>query len=172
MYTVGVDPGLSGALCLLGPDQGLLDVIDMPSCPKSATKNWVDASKLHRVIQGWVELVSHDCCAQIGRQCSIQAAVENVHAMPGNGVSAMFTFGHGLGVVHATLVCSNIPIHWVAPQTWKKHYALTSEKKVATAKACNLYPQHTDLLVTPRGKCLDGRAEAILIARYLQVKQI
>lgn len=159
-YTIGCDPGMQGALSLLSPEARLLDVIDMPSCPKSATKNWVDAFKLNEVIKGWVEL-----CGTIP-----QAAVENVHAMPGNGVSAMFTFGHGLGIVQAVLVCNSIPIHWVTPQSWKKYYNLTSEKKVATAKACNLYPQHTDLLVTPRGRCLDGRAEAILIARYLQTK--
>lgn len=162
-YVIGVDPGMSGALSLLDPEHKLLDVIDMPSCPKSATKNWVDANKLNVVIKGWIELTGGD---------QLDAAVENVHAMPGQGVSSMFTFGHGLGIVHASLVCNSIPIHWVTPQTWKKHYSLTSEKKVSTAKACNLYPQHTDLLVTPRGKCLDGRAEAILIARYLQVKQI
>ncbi len=159
MYIIGVDPGLSGALSLLDPASRLLDVIDMPSTPKSATKNWVDANKLNVVIKGWLELVNGD---------RLEAAVENVHAMPGNGVSAMFTFGHGLGVVQAVLVCNGIPIHWITPQAWKKHYLLKSEKKLSTAKACNLYPQHTELLVTPRGRCLDGRAEAILIARYLQ----
>jgi crossover junction endodeoxyribonuclease RuvC len=160
-YVIGVDPGMGGALSLLSLDHKLIDVIDMPCCPKSATKNWVDANKLNIVIKGWLEIVDGDF---------LEAGVENVHAMPGNGVSAMFSFGHALGIVHAALVCNGIPIHWITPQSWKKHYNMTSEKKVATAKACNLYPQHTDLLVTPRGKCLDGRAEAILIARYLQVK--
>jgi len=162
-YVVGVDPGTGGALSLLGPEHKLIDVIDMPTCPKSATKNWVDANKLNVIIKGWLELVA-------GGQ--LEAAVENVHAMPNQGVSSMFTFGHGLGIVQATLVCNSVPIHWITPQVWKKHYSLAREKKVSTAKACNLYPQHTDLLVTPRGRCLDGRAEAILIARYLQVKQL
>lgn len=159
MHIIGADPGLGGALALLDSNLKLIDVIDTPSAPKSATKNWLDVGKLNSVIQGWLEIDNE-----------IVAGIENVHAMPGQGVSSMFTFGESLGALRAVIVCNGIPIHWVTPQSWKKAFSLTSEKKVATAKACNFYPQHTDLLVTPRGRCLDGRAEAILIARFIAGK--
>jgi crossover junction endodeoxyribonuclease RuvC len=161
-YVIGVDPGLSGGIAILKPNKELYDIYDIPQCPKSANKNWVDANKLHSILYNLKQETT-----------DIIAIIEQVHSMPGQGVASMFTFGEGLGCIRGVLVANGIPIEWVSPQKWKKHFNLTKEKKVATAKVCNLYPQHTELFITPRGKCLDGRAEALLIGRwYLETKTI
>lgn len=156
-YVIGIDPGLSGGVAILNPDKSLYDLYDMPSCPKSASKNWVNADKLNSIIEN---IISEPDCKEV------IAIVEDVHAMPGQGVTSMFTFGEGLGCIRGVLVANAIPIVWITPQKWKKYFNLSKEKNVSTAKACNLYPQHTNLLVTPRGRSIDGRAEALLIARW------
>jgi len=96
---------------------------------------------------------------------SMVCALEKVHAMPGQGVTSMFSFGEGYGVWQGILAGLQIPFDLVAPQTWKKHTMrdCSKEKGASMVKALQLYPQ-ADI----RLKKHHGRADALLIAEYLR----
>lgn len=157
MNYLGIDPGLSGALALLGQSKSLLSpFLDMPIQPRGKGGNQVNAAALY------------DWLVSIKSNGKVQAYVERVGAMPGQGVSSMWHFGEGCGVIRACLACARIPVTYVAPQTWKKTVGLGGAKKeYALTVAAQMFPEAASSLA--RKKDI-GRADAILIAYHGMIR--
>lgn len=145
--TIGIDPGLTGAIAFMA-DDGLPCVYDLPVI-RDKSLAWIDGAALQSLIINERE----------GRQAT--AMVEQVSAMPKQGVTSSFHFGVGFGSILGVLQALSIPIEFVRPGAWKKASGLNSDKKAALHKARLLYPD-IDLHLEKH----DGRAEALLIARY------
>ena len=151
---IGIDPGLSGALAMLGTG-GLLAVADLPVVAKGSgagrVKNEINPAALSHLLRDWVA----------GHADDVLVVIERVSAMPDQGVAGVFSLGDTLGSIRGVVATRGYPVAWVTPQRWKKHYGLPADKELARARAIQLYPD-ADL---PRKKD-HNRAEAILIARY------
>lgn len=94
--------------------------------------------------------------------------VENVHAMPGQGVTSMFSFGKNFGYILGVLEAFQMSYTLVDPRTWKHYFGITADKRSSIYKCQELFPG-VNLLPTPRCKKeSDGMAEALLIARWWQ----
>jgi crossover junction endodeoxyribonuclease RuvC len=96
----------------------------------------------------------------------VVCCLEQVHAMPGQGVTSMFNFGQNFGYIKGVLEANKIPYQEVPPQTWKKEFSLNGEKEKSIEACKKLFP-NTSLLAT--NKCRkehDGMAEALLLAEY------
>lgn len=157
-YTIGIDPGLTGAIACLDPDGKLYRVVDMPVEPKSTSGNRVDAFRLLTVFEDFERELWTD------RSCGINIWIELVGAMPGQGVTSMFNFGEGCGVVRGVVSTMGFPMHYVAPAKWKRLAGLTGNgKEYALTVAKQLVPSAADQLT--RMKDI-GRADAILIAHH------
>jgi crossover junction endodeoxyribonuclease RuvC len=142
---ISIDPGLTGAIAYF-TNEGLLNYIeDMPITAKINGKgNQVNANLLSELF------VDVD-----------RAIIERVHAMPGQGVTSVFSFGRSLGVIEGILAANQIPIEWITPQKWKKHFSLLGKPKDASRTlAIELYPNHLDLF---KRKKDNGRSDAVLI---------
>ena len=109
--------------------------------------------------------------------CSLQdettiAYVEQVHAMPNQGVTSMFNFGKSFGYILGVLDACSIETKLVSPQKWKKEFNLDSDKQKSIDTAKKLFPD-VNLFRTNRCKKEhDGMAEALLIAEYGRRKEI
>lgn len=148
MY-IGIDPGCSGAIAVLDKGGYLLDCMLMPTF-KDGKSSRVNASALARF------LAEYDAATM--------AFVERVGAMPGQGVSSMFGFGHSAGVIEGALAAQLIPYKLVTPQAWKKAAGLIGkDKDAARTIAARLYPFERTLDLKAKGQAL---ADAILIARH------
>jgi len=90
-----------------------------------------------------------------------QICMEQVHAMPKQGISSTWNFARAVGVISAVCELTNYPFHLVSPQKWKKHFNLTADKNEALDLARKLFPK-----APLRLKKDINRAEALLIARY------
>ena len=146
---LGVDPGASGALAFFNPTTGILDVIDMPTVEiarNGKTKREISPALLAEAI------------AQ--KQVTV-AYVERVGAMPGQGVSSMFQFGRGLGIVEGVLAGLSIPISYTTPQGWQKAAGVRGGKDGSRSRAVELFPRYAGLFARKKD---DGRADAALIA--------
>ncbi len=140
MIYIGIDPGLSGGIGVIYPDN-------------TAISYMYKSSKLIEVIKS---LVDED----------VYITVEQVHAMPHQGVTSMFTFGTGYGTILGIIEALGREYHLVNPQTWKKLIGVTFDKSTSIRKAQKLFP-NVSLLPTPRcRKPSDGMAESLLIAEY------
>ncbi len=149
MVVVGIDPGCSGALVALSAEGEVLAHLQMPVA-KQGQKNRVNGAAVAAWLRGLGE-VRH-------------AYLEQVGAMPGQGVSSMWTFGHAVGVVEGILQGLGIPYTLVTPQAWKKGVGLIgTDKDAARSRAIQLYPALRALDTKARGQAL---ADAILIARH------
>lgn len=94
------------------------------------------------------------------------ACVEQVHAMPKQGVSSTFAFGKAAGFIEGVLTANRVPFQLVPPKKWKKEYSLGNDKNQSIAVCKKLFP-NVSLLPTARcTKDSDGMAEALLMAEY------
>ena len=152
MLIVAVDPGLSGAIGFLRNGQ-YVGVEDMPVVAKGSGsgKSEVSPAGIKTLIR------SH---LQPDEECV--AALERVGAMPRQGVSSVFSLGDSYGAARAVLATGNFELHYVVPAAWKKHFSLPADKERSRALAARLFPAAPLHL-----KKHDGRAEALLIARWL-----
>jgi crossover junction endodeoxyribonuclease RuvC len=151
--TFGIDPGLSGAVAVLA-DGEFRDVFDMPTVGRGAKgRQTVNAVSLAAALREHVS-------AEPG--ASVLAVLEEVSAMPGQGVTSMFRFGQSVGAVEGVLAALRMPLVRVRPQEWKKHAGLSgTAKDVARGLAIDLYP------AAPLYRVRDGgRADALLLARW------
>ena len=90
--------------------------------------------------------------------------VEQVNAMPGQGVTSMFNFGQSFGAIKGVCAALNLPIYFVRPSKWKKHFELiNSAKDASRTKVIEMYPSLSNQLTRKKDV---NKTDAILIARY------
>lgn len=146
---VGIDPGASGALAFFDAQAGRLCVVDMP------VLEVLRGGKAKREINPTL------LADTIRQQAPRVAYVEKVGAMPGQGVSSMFQFGRGVGMVEGVLAALAVPVVYVTPQRWQKDVGLRGGKDGARLRAIELFPGFAQLFARKKD---DGRADAALIA--------
>lgn len=157
-FIIGVDPGASGAVAILEDTGQLVQVFDMPS-----VEIQVGGKAKRRVAP---EMLASELCFY--NVHGTVAVVEQVSAMPGQGVSSMFAFGQAYGLVLGVLAGLWIPTSTVTPSAWKKALKLNTGKDAARAKAAQLWPQMAGEFKRVKD---DGRAEAALIAHWKTVSK-
>jgi crossover junction endodeoxyribonuclease RuvC len=154
MIIAGLDPGLSGALCLYRVPTGDVRIFDIPTFALSRNgkkKREVDAV-------GFAQLIGTNVNNMIGH-----AFIEQVGAMPNQGVSGVFAFGKAYGVLIGVLAARGVPMTFVSPRRWKAALGVPAAKDGARARASQLMPASAGLWPLVKN---DGRAEAALIAYW------
>lgn len=158
---LGIDPGLSGALAWVGiPDQPnadliLLDATDMPTVSVVSGKSKKQALNLPAL----ADLMQHPA---IPTPSGVW--IEEVHAMPGQGVTSMFRFGHAAGAAAGVAAGLGLPTHYVRPTVWQRPFGIRGgEKDKSRLIASQLYPGRADLF---KRKKDNGRSDAALIATH------
>lgn len=150
-YILGIDPGLSGALALYDPMTETLATHPMPVIAAGTdSKRVLDELALARFIK---EFASH----------IKQVFIERVHAMPKQGVTSVFSFGVGYGVIKGVIAANMLPVEYVTPQKWKKELRVPALKDGARARASEIFPAYADQWKLAKW---DGRAESAMIAYY------
>jgi len=152
MLIIGIDPGLTGAVGFLR-DGVFVAVEDMPTVVKGvgSVKREVSPAGLKTLIK--VVLQPDE---------AVVCVIERVNAMPGQGVSSVFSLGDSFGCARSVLATAGFEMTYVSPVTWKKHFKLASDKELSRALAVKLFPEAPLHL-----KKHDGRAESLLMARWL-----
>ena len=155
MYIIGIDPGISGAICFF-VDGKINDVIEMPSMAEGKkNKKQVNGNQLFNEISSRLSEIKDE---------KVCVVVEHVTAMPGQGVTSMFNFGQSFGVIKGICSAMQLPIHFVRPTKWKKYFSLiNSSKDASRSRAIEIFPKASDKL---KRKKDSNKADAILIASY------
>lgn len=164
---VGIDPGLNGALAFFVPSDGSLTVVDMPTASFQKRKKGKLVKSRIVSAEGLVAMLD----AHGLRRGRIHATIEKVGAMPGQGVTSMFNFGDGSGVVRGVLAGLMIPYERETPQVWKRAVGIPfgADKDASRARAASLFPRHAS---TFQRKKDDGRADAALLAYFDAIRSI
>ncbi len=155
MLIIGIDPGISGAICFFENGE-IKDVIDMP--------NMAEGKKNKKQINGPQLFNELDRRIQNIQKKNISVVVERVSAMPGQGVTSMFNFGQSFGVIKGICSAMQLPIYFISPSKWKKYFNLIKTSKDASrAKAIEIFPYISTKLQRKKDS---NKAEAILIASF------
>jgi len=159
MIIIGIDPGISGAISII-ENKKILEVYDTPTM--------IDGKKNKRQINS--AQVTNIIKERIISEKEVVVVVEQVNAMPGQGVTSMFNFGQSFGVIKGICAALSLPIYFVRPTKWKKHFNLIKTNKDASrTKVIEAYPEISSKLHRKKDS---NRADAILIALYFNDTQL
>ena len=155
MLIIGIDPGISGSICFLQNGE-ILDVIDMPTMTEGKkNKKQVNGSQIFNEISKKIKDIERK---------NIKVVIEQVSAMPGQGVTSMFNFGQSFGILKGICATMQLPMYFVRPAKWKKYFNLiNSEKDASRTKAIEIFPYFSINLSKKKD---NNKADAILIASF------
>ena len=95
---------------------------------------------------------------------NLKVVVEQVSAMPGQGVTSMFNFGQSFGILKGICAAMQLPIYFVRPAKWKKYFNLiNAEKDASRTRAIEIFPYYSSNLSKKKDS---NKADAILIASF------
>ena len=155
MFIIGIDPGISGAICFFESDI-IKDVIEMPvMADGKKNKRQINGPQIVNEIQKRIENIPKK---------NIFVVVEHVSAMPGQGVTSMFNFGQSFGVIKGICSALKLPIYFVRPVKWKKYFNLIkTDKEASRSKAIQIFHYISSKLSKKKD---NNKADAILIASF------
>tara|TARA_B100000945_G_scaffold286336_1_gene257170 strand:- start:54 stop:548 length:495 start_codon:yes stop_codon:yes gene_type:complete len=153
MRIIGIDPGIQGALAILDNEK-VIDVVDLPVMSEGKkNKRQLNGAYLSDYLKKHILNIENTV-----------VVVEQVNAMPGQGVTSMFNFGQTFGVIKGICAALKIPIYFVRPSKWKKHFDLIrSSKDASRTKVIEMYPSLNNLLSKKKDV---NKSDAILIAKF------
>ena len=159
MKIIGIDPGLSGAIAIL-QDSKVLSIFDIPVMSEGKkNKRQLNSALLVSLLR-----------ENIDNNEEVAVVVEQVNAMPGQGVTSMFNFGQTFGAIKGICAALELPIFFVRPSKWKKHFDLiNSSKDSSRTKAIEMYPKLSKQLAKKKDV---NKSDAILIARYFSETRV
>ena len=155
MLVIGIDPGISGSICFF-QDGKIIDVIEMPTMIEGKkNKKQVNGSQIFNEISERIKKLDKK---------DIKVIIEQVSAMPGQGVTSMFNFGQSFGILKGICSAMQLPMYFVRPAKWKKYFnLLNSEKDASRTRAIEIFPYFSSQLSRKKDS---NKADAILIASF------
>ena len=155
MLIIGIDPGISGSICFL-QDGKIVDVVEMPTMTEGKkNKKQVNGSQIVNEISEKIKELD---------KREIKVVIEQVSAMPGQGVTSMFNFGQSFGILKGICSSMQLPMYFVRPAKWKKYFNLiNSEKDASRTRAIEIFPYFSNQLSRKKDS---NKADAILIASF------
>ena len=153
MKIIGIDPGLSGAIAVLENNK-VLNIFDIPVMSEGKkNKRQLNSALLVNLLKE--NIIDNE---------DVAIVVEQVNAMPGQGVTSMFNFGQTFGAIKGICAALELPIYFVRPSKWKKHFELINSLKDASrTKAIEMYPKLSNQLSKKKDV---NKSDAILIAKF------
>ena len=155
MLIIGIDPGISGSICFFNEGK-IIDVVEMPTMIEGKkNKKQVNGAQIFNEISAKIkELEKKD----------IKIVIEQVSAMPGQGVTSMFNFGLSYGILKGICSAMQLPMYFVRPAKWKKYFNLiNSEKDASRTRAIEIFPYFSSQLSRKKDS---NKADAILLASF------
>ena len=155
MLIIGIDPGISGSICFF-EDGKILDVIEMPTMTEGKkNKRQVNGSQIYNEILKKTVGFNKE---------NIRVVIEQVSAMPGQGVTSMINCGQSFGMLKGICSAMQLSMYFVRPAKWKKHYNLiNSQKDASRTRAIEIFPYFSSQLSKKKDS---NKADAILIASF------
>ena len=155
MLIIGIDPGISGSICFF-QDGKIIDVVEMPTMTEGKkNKKQVNGSQIFNEIFLRTKSINKE---------NVKVVIEQVSAMPGQGVTSMFNFGQSFGILKGICSAMQLPMYFVRPAKWKKYFNLiNSEKDASRTKAIEIFPHFSSNLARKKDS---NKADAILIASF------
>ena len=155
MLIIAIDPGITGSICFF-EDGKIINLIEMPNMTDGKkNKKQVNGSQIYNEISSRIKNIEKK---------NIKVVIEQVSAMPGQGVTSMFNFGQSFGVLKGICSAMQLSTYFIRPAKWKKYFNLiNSEKDASRTKAIQIFPYISSELSKKKDA---NKADAILLASF------
>ena len=155
MLIIGIDPGINGAICFFENGE-VKEILDMPNMAEGKkNKRQIYGPQIYNEISKRIINISKK---------EVVVVIEQVAAMPGQGVTSMFNFGQSFGVLKGICSAMQLSMHFVRPAKWKKYFNLiNTEKDSSRTKVIEIFPYISSQLSRKKDS---NKADAILIASF------
>ena len=155
MLIIGIDPGINGAICFFENGE-VKEILDMPNMAEGKkNKRQINGPQIYNEISKRIINISKK---------EVVVVIEQVSAMPGQGVTSMFNFGQSFGVLKGICSAMQLSMHFVRPTKWKKYFNLIkTEKDASRTKVIEIFPYISSQLSRKKDS---NKADAILIASF------
>ncbi len=155
MLIIGIDPGINGAICFFENGE-VKEILDMPNMAEGKkNKRQINGPQIYNEISKRIINISKK---------EVVVVIEQVAAMPGQGVTSMFNFGQSFGVLKGICSAMQLSMHFVRPAKWKKYFNLIkTEKDASRTKVIEIFPYISSQLSRKKDS---NKADAILIASF------
>ena len=155
MLIIGIDPGISGAICFFKNGE-VKEILDMPTMAEGKkNKRQINGPQIYNEISKRIINIPKK---------EVVVVIEQVAAMPGQGVTSMFNFGQSFGVLKGICSAMQLSMHFVRPTKWKKYFNLIkTEKDASRTKVIEIFPYISSQLSRKKDS---NKADAILIASF------
>ena len=153
MKIIGIDPVFSGAIAIF-ENKKVTNIYEMPVMSEGKkNKRQINSEQLVKILRDNIQ--AND---------EVSVVVEQVNAMPGQGVTSMFNFGQSFGILKGICSAMHLPVYYVRPAKWKKYFNLiNSEKDASRTRAIEIFPYFSSQLSKKKD---NNKADAILIASF------
>ena len=154
MLIIGIDPGISGSICFFKGGK-ILEVIEMPVMTEGKkNKKQVNGAQIYNEFLKRIKREDNET----------RVVIEQVSAMPGQGVTSMFNFGQSFGILKGICSAMQLPMFFIRPAKWKKYFNLiNSQKDASRTRAIEIFPYFSTQLSKKKDS---NKADAILIASF------
>lgn len=143
-YYIGIDPGFSGGIAVLGPGGNVVECRNMPETPM----------EILEFLRGYSD----------NSVCVLEDVGQGV---PGQSSSATAKFARHNGHLEMALLAIGIKTTKVRPQKWEKTYALGSSSTHEKAEWKRMLKERAQQLFPQLGKKVTLKTcDALLIAEY------
>ena len=155
MLIIGIDPGINGAICFFKNGE-VKEILDIPSMAEGKkNKRQINGPQIYNEISKRIINIPKN---------EVVVIIEQVSAMPGQGVTSMFNFGQSFGVLKGICSAMQLSMHFVRPAKWKKYFNLIkTEKDASRTKVIEIFPYISSQLSRKKDS---NKADAILIASF------
>ncbi len=143
MLIISIDPGISGSICFFENGK-ILDVVEMPTMSEGKkNKKQVNGSQVYNEIFHRIRGIDKK---------DVKVIIEQVSAMPGQGVTSMFNFGQSYGILKGICSAMQLSMYFIRPAKWKKYFNLiNSHKDASRSKAIEIFPYYSSKLSKKKG---------------------
>ena len=155
MMIIGIDPGISGSICFFENGK-IIDVLEMPTMTDGKkNKKQVNGAQIYNEISTKITGIEKQ---------NLRVIIEQVSAMPGQGVTSMFNFGQSFGILKGICSAMQLPMFFVRPAKWKKYFNLiNSEKDASRTRAIEIFPYFSSQLSKKKDS---NKEDVILISSF------
>jgi crossover junction endodeoxyribonuclease RuvC len=155
MLVIGIDPGISGSICFFNEGK-IVDVVEMPTMTEGKkNKKQVNGAQIFNEISERIKKLD---------KRDIKIVIEQVSAMPGQGVTSMFNFGQSYGILKGICSAMQLSMFFIRPAKWKKYFGLIkTEKDASRTKVIEIFPYISSELSRKKDS---NKADAVLIASF------
>jgi len=176
---MGLDPGVTGAICSVSSDGSKMTISDFP-LEGDSTKGRTKGTGKKIQAQGISNIIKTIADYNNVKIKDIKCYIEKSQAMVGDGGVSGFNYGVNYGILFAVLSMSGVTFSEITPRKWKTEFGLLNNKKLGIIKdkadsvymAAEIFPSRKDFFMRESkraklGYVLNhGRSDAMLIAEY------